>query len=1292
MWLEQSDYELPGIGEPLAIHRTYNSANQYNGFNGWFGIGWTSNYDVRLINPNADYVQLRMPSGQGFIFRRENNLYFPTNPNFYGTFSKNADDTFTVNFHDGHSYHFRNDGRPVWLRDRNGNQTSFNYDEPYRISVTDPFNRTLIMSYNSSGFVTEIADSQGVIATYSYSPNLCTGGNICRPLGSVTYADGSKYEFEYLTQNGNIYLTTVKDALGNILEKHEYDAQGRATTSEKQGGVEKFTLDYSNSTAAVPYTQVTDALGRVTKYYFGSFGSQRLVTKTEGVCSCGGGGSEVAQYLYNQSGNLTKKIDALSRETTYTYDSNGNRLTMTDVLGSEVYTYNSLGQILTRRDRMNGVWVNTYDATGNLLTSKDPLNNTSTLTYTALGQLATIKNARNNTTTLTHDSQGRLTQIKDANNKNTNFGYDSRSRVTSTTNVLNETTSFEYDPKDRLKKVTYPDANFVQYAYDLAGRRTGMTDARNNTTAYAYDGAYRLTGITDPLTHTTTFVYDLMSKMTSQTDALGNTTNFEYDDFNRLKKTIYPPSASGATRLEESLTYDTLGSVKTRVDTAGRTTSYDYDTANRLIKITDALANLTQFEYNARSQMTKVKDALNQEYNFTYDPLGRQLSQTRAGSTMSFEYDAVGNRTKRTDYMGRQTTYEFDVLNRLKKINYLSGTGNPVLAISATYSYDDLSRLTSAVNEAGAVGLTYDNRNRLKTETDVFGHLVEYGYDPNGNRILLKLDGVNHATYVYDNANRLTGITNSSDNTTTAYAYDIADRLTSRLLPNGVTTTYDYDGMSRLSRLKDASTGTTIFDRQYSYNSANQISQIAEPDRTKTFGYDNVDRLTSATDAIFGNESYAFDAVGNRTSSHRSATYTYQPFNRTTGTANSTMMYDLNGNMIQKSEGKDFLRYTWDYENRLTEASTRKQRVRYKYDALGRRVERNLGFGKERTKFTHDGQDVLLDDNSGTLTKYQNGPGIDNKLRAQNGTSISYFLADHLGSTDGLADSTGNVASQTAYDSFGNQTSSLATRYGFTGRERDDFTGLMYYRARFYDPSLGRFISEDPIGLQGGINLFAYVNNDPKNLNDPLGLFPDNPYDAIPESVWTALAHVGNAAAGFGDTVTLGGTRYVRQAMGTDGVVDPCSGAYMVGDIAGTIIPLFMGGAGAAKGALAMGGRSGGLMTRFGRGAGRFFHDPRSYSAVRANYWNKVTGYGPANGSSLHHWFTPQRAGGSNAGWNLFQMPLSLNRWMGYDAGAGRAVEMAMRIAIPGSLPAGATAGGIWGVNKSDWQSECGCR
>jgi RHS repeat-associated protein len=166
----------------------------------------------------------------------------------------------------------------------------------------------------------------------------------------------------------------------------------------------------------------------------------------------------------------------------------------------------------------------------------------------------------------------------------------------------------------------------------------------------------------------------------------------------------------------------------------------------------------------------------------------------------------------------------------------------------------------------------------------------------------------------------------------------------------------------------------------------------------------------------------------------------------------------------------------------MTEAATRKQKVRYRYDALGRRVQRISGYGKENTKFTYDGHDVLVDDNAGTLTKYLNGDGIDNRLRQTAGSTASYFLSDHLGSTNGLANSSGNLTASNTYDSFGNPTNTaFPSRYQFTGREFDNFTGLQFSRARFYDPNLGRFISEDPIGFGGGdVNLFEYVRNNPQ--------------------------------------------------------------------------------------------------------------------------------------------------------------------------------------------------------------------
>lgn len=1093
MYIGETDYVLPGLDENITVSRSYNSLS---GLSGLFGEGWTSEFDENIVVLTDLAIRLQMPDGRGAYLGRPNatSVYESATTDLQARAIKNSDNTFILTFKDGRIHKFGSDGRLLWRQDRNGNQTTLNYHATTGslTGITDAVGRTLSIELNGNGNITKIYDSMSTIATYEYIPST-------NRLSSIAYHDDSRHDFEYTATpvNGRYLLKTVRDALGNVLETHEYNSNGRATTSEVANGVEKYTFDYTNPAMTV----VTDAAGVITKFYFSAGSGLNVVSKVEGVCGCGGSGNESTQYFYDDRLNLVKKTDALNRETVYTYDSDRNVTAVTDFLGTQSFTYNSLGEVLTATDRMGGVTANTYSSTGNLLTTRDPLNNTTTFTYNSFGQPATLKDALDRVTTFTWDSQGRMTKVKDANNKETNFAYDARARITGVTNAKAETTSFSYDLNNRLSKITYPDTTFTSVTYDLAGRRTAVTDPLGHATTYGYDGAYRMISVTDALNQSTSFVYDLMSNMVSQTDALGNLTGFEYDDFNRLKQVKYPFPVAGGTRLEENFTYDLVGRPKTHIDTAGRATTYVYDDPNKKISITDPMSQVTQFEYNARSQVTKVKDALNQEYLFTFDPLGRTLTETRAGTTMSFEYDAVGNRKKRTDHAGRISQYTYDNLNRLTKIDY--GTNPSEGGTSKQYAYDELSRLVSAINEAGTVAFTYDNRNRLKTETDVFGHVVEYGYDAANRRTLLKLDGSNLATYAFDNADRLTGITNSSDGTTTSFAYDIADRLTSRAYPNGVTTTYDYDGMSRLMRLKDVNAASTLFDRQYSYNSANQISQIVEPSSSRLFGYDNVNRLILVTGG--STESYVFDVVGNRTASHLSSSYSYSPFNKLTATQTATYNFDPNGNTVAKAEGSNFWRYGFDHENQVTSVANRRQTVRYFYDALGRRVRRHIKGSKENTKFTYEGEDVLLDDDVVTgATKYLNGPGIDNKLRQTNGSTTSYFLADHLGSTNGLTNASGAVTASNSYDSFGNPSNlTFPTRYQFTGREFDNFSGLQYSRARFYDPNIGRFISEDPIGFGGGdVNLYGYVLNRPNRFRDPTGLItPAELADALDEGL-----------------------------------------------------------------------------------------------------------------------------------------------------------------------------------------------
>jgi len=1073
MYLQQNDYQLPGVGFAIDVTRTYNSNSQRVGL---FGRGWSTAYDESATAYDANMMRLSHADGRVSHFGRPAGStagYLSLEKDFHGQVTQTGIG-FDVTMKDGSLRRFDSAGKPIFLRDRRLNTTTLGYGaDGFLDSITDAVGRQLMLTTNGGGRVQSISDSMGVVASYSY--------DAADRLTSVTYADNSSFQFAY---DSNHRLTSVMDALGNIVESHTYDAQGRALTSETHGGIERYTLAYVSETE----THVTDALSRLTKYTFDTSKGRNLVTRVEGLCNCGG--SQIQTWNYDNQLNVLAHTDALNHNRTYTYDNSGNRLTETDVAGTVTYTYNQFGEVLTRKDQLGKITTNTYDAQGRLLTATNALGKTTSFTYDTRGQMLTTTDARGKLTSFEYNSDGNLVAIKDPLNNITQFGYDPRGRLIAITNAMNQVTLFFHDSVGRLIQLTRPDVTSTVFEYDLAGRRTATIDAKGNRSSLAYDRANRLVGETDALNQTNSFSYDLMSNLISRTDVLGRVTEFEYDDFYRLRKIIYPPASAGSTRQFESLAYDATGKVTERTDAVGRVTRFAYDEADRLSSSTDADGKTTSFEYDAIGRTTAVVDALNQRYRFNYDAVG-QLRHLRRGATvMSFAYDASGNRKRRTDYNGALTDYNYDALNRLKTITYPDST-------TVSYTYDKLSRLQTATNAHGTVNFDYNRTNRLKSVTDVFGKVIDYAYDPNGNRTRLSVNDGTVATYRYDALNRLTKMFDGAGAVFT-FAYDATGKLSSRKAPNGVTATYQYDGLDRLIRLTSKRAQTTLADFQYQFNDGNNISQVTDLSSVNSYSYDLVDRLVSATHANQANESFTYDAVGNRTASHLSAAYAHEAFNRLASSASATFSHDTNGNLTSKTDATGTAQYGWDFENRLSQVTLPDGTgVSYKYDALGRRIERSVNLVSalpEITveRFVYDGADVVrdIDENGLTLNDYVNGPGIDNKLRQTNNVTGSlYFLTDHLGSTTGLTDATGNLVEQLSYDSFGNNAGSTRTRYGYTGRERDPETDLLYYRARFYDPEPGRFISEDPIGFLGGdVNLYGYVRQNPLSFRDPLGL------------------------------------------------------------------------------------------------------------------------------------------------------------------------------------------------------------
>jgi len=1001
------------------------------------GNGWSHSYEISLQAGGNSTVTV-WDNGDVRDYRLVGGIYQASSDDS-SSLTKNGDGSYLLTEKNGGTLSFDPAGHLIARADTNGNATTFTYANGNLASVTDPNGRSATFTYGVNGKLASIGGPGNRSYGFAY-----TDGYLTR----ATAPDGGTWDYTY-TSSG--MMETKTDQVGNT-SSYAYDASNRVIAATDPQGQSR-SYGFAGTPAADP-GKVPDVydIHRLCWDLPGLDANNQFTVIPVGDCQVeimplvqkNGGGW---QYSYeNNSETLKSVTDPYNNTTSYTHDAQGNVLTKTEPgVGTTWYS---------------------HDANGNTTSVKDPLGNITTYTYNSLSQVLTTSGPAGNTSN-TYDAKGNLTSSIDAAGATTTYEYDGKGNVTKISNALGQSTLFTYTPAGLVETRTDPAGIVVRYTYDDNGNITTSIDPIGTTT-YSYDSMNRLTGITDPSGNFTGYVYDQQGNRTSQTDANGNTTSYKYSYQGQVTE------ASDALKNKTSYSYGTNS-----CPTCG-------SGVDKLTSLTDANQQTTTYQYDLDSRLVKETDPLGKETRYTYD--------------------AAGNVQTKTDANGVTVTFTYDPLRRLTAKIYSDRTGE-------AYSYDSAGRLLTAGNKDITYSYSYDTGGRLANVSDTRGFNLAYENDILGNRKTVTLQpgtaDQHITTYTYDTANRPSTVTSSAG--TFTYAYDGYGRRSGIAYPNGVSAAYRYDTFGRLTGITHSAGGTTIAFANYSSfdKIGNRKGKITGAGN-ETYSYDPVYRLTQVATAG-GVENYGYDAVGNRLSGPgpKDTKYQYNAGNQMTAGRVLSYLYDANGNQTSRvsvrSPEKTWVS-TWDYENRLVKMEkvkgAEKQTVSFTYDPLGRRVEKKLttvkgGITKTSVwSYVYDGDNIALEvyaDAEGSVTKtfYTHGASVDEHLALERGNGSYYYHTDGLGSVTAITDGNKAVVQGYGYDSFGNmkQSTSFVNSFTYTGREWDKETGLYYYRARYYDPMEGRFISKDPIGFKGGdVNIYAYVKNNPIRFRDPRGL------------------------------------------------------------------------------------------------------------------------------------------------------------------------------------------------------------
>ena len=914
-----------------------------------------------------------------------------------------------------------------------------------------------------------------------------------------TLSEGSKnIASESMLQNGMV----VKH------DEYEYNYFGDVTLSKMQTDTNTYlTTEYVYS-GYMPYPSEI---------------IQKDIANADGICE-----DIITKYTYDVYGNPTAVTLPNGAQKYYEYDKLGRviRETLEDG-NSRSNAYNDRENVLTTTDARGTSLIYDYDSTGALICVTDPVTGTllTQREYDAKKRLVKEKDAKGAIAISEYDSKDRLTQysVKDAEGKlysHIGLTYDDALNTVTTVKsdgVKTITNVYTYDMFNQLTEQTLitSDSQYtVEYEYDRVGNNIIYTDESGNITKSEYDIFGNPIKLISPMGNTEEYTYDLLGNVTRYVNGEGDVQEYVYDALGRqiISKKYFEGMCS-----EYKTYYDVMGNAIKTVDENGNETTYEYNERN-LLTSSKAYAETgngikTEYAYDAEGSITltaygSISDPLkrNTTKNY-YDHLGNLTKRVdNSGKISYYEYDGAGQLIKSTDPKSTETVYEYDVLGRQTRI---SNDINP----DTIYSYNLFGELESITEGDKYIAYTYDERGYLtKSSTGITEDT--YIYDERGNVLehvtTDKTAGEIRNTYTYDADNRTTSVITPLG--IQALSYDKANRLIKS--ENSRTGSvrqivYDQRGLpvSAITRLGD----TTLSTENNVYDFMGNKVRSEENGYVREYKYDGLNRLTSVSED--NKETlYEFDAYGNIAKEHEivglklnTKLYYYDKDNRlilTEKDSNVTSYeYDANGNLTRELSKYSDIHYEYDGYNRLTNVIKPNEIISYEYNAEGFRDRKYTKDGM--TRFIYDSGSVsaeILPD--GNVYKYYRADGIVGSIDST-GNKLYYSQNTH-GDVTTIYDVTGIVLKDYRYSAYGKpqtikynginqpyliqwyaETNSVHNPFGYCGEYTDSETGFVYLRNRYYDPSTGRFVQEDPV--RDGLNLYIYAKNNPIKYVDPNG-------------------------------------------------------------------------------------------------------------------------------------------------------------------------------------------------------------